>query len=142
LERPNPNSAAIWHYEGNNVKKFEETMHRSCGTVAIKDDLLFIADFSGVFHCVDVNTGKAHWTYDMLAACWGSPLIVENRVYISDEDGDVTVFELSKEMNQIAENSMGSAVYTSPIVANNTIFAANRNRVFAIQEGAQSDPVK
>ncbi len=142
LERPNPNSAAIWHYQGNNPKKFEETMHRSCGTVAIKDGLLFIADFSGVFHCLDVETGKAHWTFDMLAACWGSPLIVDNRVYISDEDGDVTIFELSKEMKQIAENSMGSAVYTSPIVANDTVFAANRNRVFAIQEGAQSTPSK
>ena len=44
----NPNSAAIWHYKqfdqnGDGEFQFEESMHRSCGTVAIKDDLLYIA---------------------------------------------------------------------------------------------------
>jgi hypothetical protein len=45
-------------------------------------------------------------------------------------------------MEQIGEINMGSAVYTTPIVANDTLFIANRNRIFAIQEGAQSEPVK
>ena len=62
-------------------------MHRSCGTVAIKDDLLYIADFSGLFHCLHAKTGKVNWTYDMLAAAWGSPLIVDGHVVIGDEDG-------------------------------------------------------
>jgi outer membrane protein assembly factor BamB len=142
FERDNPNSAAIWHYVGNNPEEFETTMHRTCGTVAIKNDLLFVADFSGVFHCLDVKTGQAHWTYDMFAASWASPLIVEDRVYIGDEDGDIAIFKLSSEMEQIGEINMGSAVYTTPIVANDTLFIANRNRIFAIQEGAQSEPVK
>ena len=47
-------------------------MHRTCGTAAIKDDLLFIADFSGLFHCLDAKTGKPYWTHDMFAATWGS----------------------------------------------------------------------
>ncbi len=142
FERPNPNSAAVWHYVGNDPKKFEETMHRTCGTVAIKNGLLFIADFSGVFHCLDLKTGKAHWTYDMLAASWASPLIVEDRVYIGDEEGDIAVFKLSKEQEKIAEFNMESALYTTPIVANDSVFIANRNRVYAIQEGAQSTPEK
>jgi outer membrane protein assembly factor BamB len=142
LERANPNSAAVWHYIGNDPNDFETTMHRTCGTVAIKNDLLFVADFSGVVHCLDAKTGKAHWTHDMFAASWASPLIVENRVFIGDEDGDISIFELSAEKNLIAEVSMLSAVYTTPIVANDTLFIANRNRIFAIQQGAQSNPIK
>ncbi|GIX00354.1 MAG: hypothetical protein KatS3mg111_3686 [Pirellulaceae bacterium] len=138
FERDNPNSAAVWHYVGNNPEEFETTMHRSCGTVAIKDDLLFIADFSGVFHCLDAKTGKAHWTYDMFAASWASPLIVGDRVYISDEDGDIAIFKVSKEQEMIGEINMGSAVYTTPVAANNTLFIANRNQLFAIEEGAQA----
>ncbi len=137
FERDNPNSAAIWHYVGENPEEFETTMHRTCGTVAIKDDILFVADFSGVFHCLDAKTGKAHWTYDMFAASWASPLIVENRVYISDEDGDIAIFEVSKEQKKIAEINMESAVYTTPLAANRTLYIANRNRVYAIAEGAQ-----
>jgi outer membrane protein assembly factor BamB len=177
FERDNPNSAAVWHYVGNDPKEFEQTMHRTCGTVAIKNDLLFIADFSGLFHCVDAKTGKAHWTYDMLAASWASPLIVDGKVYICDEDGDVAVFGLSgdpqvamKEMQDTEGNvfmkddkpelfplnaflppgadasdqpevtNMDSAVYTTPIVANNIIYIANRNRLYAIEEGASSKP--
>ncbi len=140
LERDNPNSAAVWHYVGADPEEFETTMHRSCGTVAIKDNMLFVADFSGVFHCLDAKTGEPHWTYDMFAASWASPLIVEERVYISDEDGDIAIFKVSKTQEQIAEINMDSAVYTTPVAANQTLFIANRNRLYAIQEGAQSEP--
>jgi len=140
FERENPNSAAVWHYVGADPANFETTMHRTCGTVAIKNDLLFVSDFSGLVHCLDPKTGKPHWTYDMFAASWASPLIVEDKVYLGDEDGDITVFRLSKEQEIVGEVNMGSSVYTTPVVANDTLFIANRNRVFAIREGAKSEP--
>ncbi|WP_166820298.1 PQQ-binding-like beta-propeller repeat protein [Thalassoroseus pseudoceratinae] len=139
---PNPNSKVVWHYDWfdadeNDRKDFEELIHRSCGTVAIKNDLLYIADFSGLFHCLDAKKhtdGKAtvYWTYDMFAAAWGSPLIVEDKVYIGDEDGDVAIFELSKEQKMIEEINMGNAVYSTPVVANNTMFISNKNTLYAI----------
>ena len=140
FERENPNSAAVWHYVGADPANFETTMHRTCGTVAIKNDVLFVSDFSGLVHCLDPKTGKPHWTYDMFAASWASPLIVEDKVYLGDEDGDITVFRLSKEQEIVSEVNMGSSVYTTPVVANDTLFIANRNRVFAIREGAKSEP--
>jgi outer membrane protein assembly factor BamB len=142
FERDNPNSAAIWHYTGENPEEFETTMHRTCGTVAIKDGLLFVADFSGLFHCLDAKTGKPHWTHDMLAASWASPLIVEDKVYIADEDGDISIFQLAAEKEMLGEVNMESATYTTPIVANNVLYIANRNRLFAIEEGASSEPAK
>jgi outer membrane protein assembly factor BamB len=144
VARPNPNSAQIWHYANYDANKngkieFEETMHRTCGTVVIKDGLLFVADFSGLFHCLDAKTGVPYWTHDMLAAAWGSPLIVEDKVYIGDEDGDITVVKLDKELEILAENSMENSVYSTPVVANNTLFIANKDHVFAISsESADS----
>ncbi len=140
FERDNPNSAAVWHYVGEDVEEFEKTMHRTIGTVAIKNNLLYVIDYSGVFHCLDCKTGKAHWTYDMFAASWSSPLIIENHVYIADEEGDVAVFELSPKMNKIAEFNMESAIRTTPVAANDKLFVANCNRLYAIEEGAQSKP--
>jgi outer membrane protein assembly factor BamB len=143
VARPNPNSAALWHYpgfdaDGNGKLDFEETMHRTCGTVAIQDGLLFVADFSGLFHCLDLKTGKPHWTHDMLAASWGSPLIVDGRVYIGDEDGDISIFKLSKDKDMLGEINMGNSVYSTPIVAGNTLYIANKSHLFAIREGAQA----
>ena len=69
----------------------------------------------------------------MLAAAWGSPLIVEGHVYIGDEDGDVCVFNLTTEPHEpIAEMNMGNSVYSTPVVANGVLFIANRTHVFAI----------
>src|SRR6185295_8008006 len=84
FEKDNENSALVWHYEGNNPKKFEDTMHRTLASTTIKDDLLFISDESGLFHCLDAKTGKAHWTHDMLAQSWSTPLIAGDKVYIAD----------------------------------------------------------
>ncbi|REK07460.1 MAG: serine/threonine protein kinase [Planctomycetota bacterium] len=139
VARANPNSAMVWHYaeydsNGDGEIDFEETMHRTCGTVAIKDDLLFVADFSGLFHCLNAKTGVPHWKYDMLAAAWGSPLIVDDKVYVGDEDGDICVFKLSQDMELLAENTMENSVYSTPVVANNTLFIANKDHVFAIEK--------
>lgn len=148
-EKPNPNSAVVWHYDavdanGNSKMEFEETMHRTCGTVAIKDDLVFVADFSGLFHCVDAkktdDKGRpvVYWVHDMFAASWGSPLIADGKVYIGDEDGDISVFGLSKEKNLIAEVSMLNAIYSTPIAANNRLYISNKSTLFAIEVGAKS----
>jgi outer membrane protein assembly factor BamB len=144
---PNPNSAVIWHYTGDDTNKngeveFEEEMHRTCGTVAILDDILYVADFSGIFHCLDAKTGKSYWNYDMFSAAWGSPLIADGKVYIGDEDGDVAIFKHSKEKELIAENQCGNSVYSTPIVANGVLFISNKSTLFAIgtkSSGAASE---
>jgi len=144
---PNPNAGAVWHYDSvdrnkNGKIEFEESMHRTIGSAAIKDDLLFIADFAGLVHCLDAKkteNGKpvVYWTHDMFAAAWGSVLIVDGKVYIGDEDGDITIFELSKKLNILAENNMINSVYSTPIVANDTLFISNKSTIFAIKEGAK-----
>ena len=144
---PNPNTAAIWHYDvvdrnKNGKKEFEETMHRTMGSVAIKDDLLFVTDIGGLVHCVDakkVIDGKpvVYWTHDMFSAAWGSVLIVDGKVYVGDEDGDITVFELSKELNVLAENNMINSLYTTPVVASDTLFIANKSTLIALKSGAK-----
>lgn len=138
FERDNPNSAAVWHYGGEDIEENELAMHRSVGSVAIKNNLLFIADQTGVFHCLDAKTGKPHWAYNMESESWASPLIVNDRVYIGDSDGEIAIFRCAPEMEKLGEIYMESACFTSPIVANDTLYIANRNRLYAIQEGAQS----
>jgi outer membrane protein assembly factor BamB len=134
---PNPNSGVVWHYsefdaDGNKKIDFEETMHRTCGTVVIKDDLLYLADFSGLFHCVDATSGKPYWTHDLFAAVWGSALIVDGRVYVGDEEGKISVFKHDKVKEVLAENEMGNSVYTSPVVSDNKLYIANKTHMFAI----------
>jgi outer membrane protein assembly factor BamB len=139
----NPNSGVVWHYsmfdqDGDGEIDFEEEMHRSCGTVAIKDNVLYVSDFSGMLHCLDAK-GKpdgqpiVHFTYDMFAQSWGSPLIADGHVYIGDEDGDVAIFEFGPENTEpIEEVNMGTSVYSTPVAAHGTIFISTKDKLFAI----------
>ena len=80
----------------------------------------------GVLHCLDAKTGKPHWTYDMLAPVWGSPLVADGKVYLGDEDGDVAVFKAGTELKKIAEIDMGNSVYSTPVPANGVLYVMTR----------------
>ncbi|MGI9472960.1 MAG: PQQ-binding-like beta-propeller repeat protein [Rubripirellula sp.] len=143
VEVDNPNSGVVWHYSmfdsnGDDEIDFEEEMHRSIGTCAIKDDVLYVADFSGLVHCLDAkgtDDGKpiVHFTYDMLAQSWGSPLIADGHVFIGDEDGDVAIFEFGKDNAEpMDEINMGSSVYSTPVGANESIYISTKDKLFSI----------
>ena len=116
---------------------------------AIKNGLLFLEDFSGLLHCLDAKTGQLHWTHDLLTATWGSALIVDDRVYIGDEEGKISIFGLSADPAKAMKDNgagefeplhvveMGNSVYTTPVVANGTLFIANKDHLFAIASGAK-----
>jgi hypothetical protein len=156
FSRPNPDSAVVWSYseldrDGDGEIAFEETMHRTIGSVTIKDGVLYIADLSGLFHCLDAKgnpekpgEAKVNWVYDMLAACWSTPVIVEDKVYIGDEDGEVAIFRHSADPNEAMKEvdgemgpyygtpSMGGSVYSTPAVAGNVLYISNPTHLFAI----------
>jgi outer membrane protein assembly factor BamB len=121
-------SGRIWHYE---------KIRRSISTAAVKDGLVYLADFSGFLHCLDAKTGKPYWVHDMFAAIWGSAMLIDDKVYLGDEDGDVTVLQHGRELKVVAEQNMGSSVYATVVPANGTLFVMNRNQLYALAEGAQ-----
>lgn len=115
-----------------------DKIRRSISTAAVADGLVYIADFSGFLHCLDANTGQPYWVHDMFAAVWGSPLLADGKVYLGDEDGDVTVLQHGKEKKVLTEMNMGSAVYATPGPAHGTLFLNNRNQLFALAVGTST----
>jgi len=116
-------SGLIWHFD---------KIRRSISTGAYKDGILYYSDFSGFLHALDAKTGKPYWSHDMLAAVWASPVVIGDKVYLGDEDGDVVVLQHGKEKKLLGEMNMGSSVYCSVVAAHDTLFIANRNQLFAI----------
>ncbi len=123
----------VWHFD---------KIRRSISTPALADGLLYYPDFSGFLHCIDAKTGQELWQHDMFAAIWGSPLVVDGKVYLGDEDGDVAILAAGKEKKLIGELNMGSSVYSSPVPANGALFIMNRNQIFSLAvsggEGAKA----
>ena len=113
----------VWHYD---------KIRRSISTASIADGLLYIPDFSGFLHCIDLKTGQAVWVHDMFAAVWASALVVDGKIYLGDEDGDVTILQAGRTKKVLAEMNMGSAVYATAVPAHGTLFLNNRNQLFAL----------
>jgi outer membrane protein assembly factor BamB len=121
----------VWHYD---------KIRRSISTPAIRDGLVYEPDFSGFLHCLDAKTGQVYWTHDMFAAVWGSPLLVDGKLYLGDEDGDIVIMQAGKEKKVLAEMNMGSSVYSTPVPANGVLFVTNRNQLFALAANASATP--
>jgi outer membrane protein assembly factor BamB len=113
----------VWHYD---------KIRRSISTAAVHEGVVYYADFSGFLHALDAKTGQVYWTHDMFAAVWGSPLVVEGRIYLGDEDGDITILQAGRELKVIGEMNMGSSVYATPVPANGALFISGRNQLFAL----------
>ena len=115
-------SGLVWHYP----------FRRTISTVAIDDGVLYTANFSGFLHALDVTTGKMLWEHDMLAAIWGSPYVVDGKVMIGDEDGDVDVLKAGREKEVLSEINFGNTVYSTPVVANGVLYIMTRSHLYAI----------
>jgi outer membrane protein assembly factor BamB len=113
----------VWHYD---------KIRRSISTPSIHEGLVYIPDFSGFLHCLDAKTGQVYWTHDVFAAVWGSTMVIDGKVYLGDEDGDVVVLQAGKTKKVLSEVNMGSAVYATMVPANGRLFVNNRNQLFAI----------
>ena len=85
----------------------------------------------------------------MFAESWGTPLIVEDKIYVGDSDGDIAIFPLTRnpklalktvggeKVPSIGEMKLNNAVYSTPVVANNVLFIANKNMLYAISAGGK-----
>ena len=146
--RPNPNSGAIWHFatadrngNGNGKIDFEETFHRSLGSPVIHDGLLFIADASGLLHCLDSKTGAGQWTHDLMSAVYSTCVIADGHVLIGDEDGDLEIFKAARTKQSLFGDTppnFSGPIYATPAVVDGTLFIATKDSLVAIRDAKQS----
>ena len=115
----------VWH-RGN------EDFGRTMSTVAVKDGLLYTADLEGIFYCLDAKTGELQWTHDLKSAMWGSPLWVDGKIYIGDENRKVTIFAHGRQKKIINTVVMSGPVYTTPVVANGVLYISTKSKLYAI----------
>ena len=141
--KENPNSAQMWHLGGEDEtgeitgRKRSLIFRRTISTPGIAEGLVIYPDMSGFVHCVDLETGERYWEYDMFAACWGSPMVVDGKILIGDEDGEITILALDKgengEANELDVKEFNSSIYSTPTIANGRMFVSDRSRLYCFK---------
>ena len=105
---------------------------RTISTVSIADDLVYIAEYAGIIHCLDANSGKVYWTHDSFSRIWGSTLVVDGKLILGNEDGDLLVMNHGKTKPKVKTVSMGAPVYSSPVVSNGVLYVGTQTHLYAI----------
>lgn len=116
-------TGVVWQYSG---------IRRSISSPVIHEGLIYYPDFSGFFHCLDARSGELLWVHDTFAAIWGSPVVVGDRIYLGDEDGDVVILRTGSREEVVGENNLGAPIYTTPSPANNSLYIATMGQLFSI----------
>ncbi|MFK7817983.1 MAG: PQQ-binding-like beta-propeller repeat protein [Planctomycetaceae bacterium] len=136
--KKNSNSGEIWHFGGidedGSVTGEEEGLifRRTLSTVSIYDGLVYAADLSGFVHCLDFANGKRYWEHDTLSGIWGSTLVADGKVFIGDEDGELSILKTGKKLEELDEKVFNSSVYSTPTIANGILYVSDRSRLYAI----------
>ncbi len=114
-------------------------IQRTISTCAIDptNGLLFAADYTGFVYCLDAKTGQEYWVHDMKAHMWSSPLVADGKVYVGDEDGDLVILPSRKDFNPkkdalIFETNMLVPIYSTPVLANGTLYLGTQTHLYAI----------
>ncbi len=138
----NKDSGLVWHYGDNAPDEFEREFYfgRSMSSCAVHDGLVYAAEFAGIVHCLDAETGEVYWEHDLQSDVWSSPYYVDGKVYVGDANGHMTVFKASKQTTVLGvvvrtAKPRGS-VYTTPVVCNGVLYFITENpcKLWAVAE--------
>ncbi|MFO0841198.1 MAG: PQQ-binding-like beta-propeller repeat protein [Gemmataceae bacterium] len=88
----------------------------------------------GQAFCFEAATGKEMWRGRRLAAnVSASPLLIDGKVYVFDERGEVFVFAAEpSELKVLARTSVGEPLIASPAVANGRLYLRGERHLICV----------
>lgn len=99
------------------------------------DDLLFMVSDDGVAACVEAKTGDEVWRSRVGSNFSSSPIHVDGRIYLFDQEGKSTVIEAAREYKVLAENQLDDGFMASPAVSENALYLRTRSHLYRIENG-------
>ena len=103
-------------------------------SILLIDDLLYMINDVGIASAVEAKTGELVWQSRVGGTFSASPIAVNGRIYLFDEDGKTTVIEAGREFKPLAENTLDNGFMASPAVGGNALYVRTRTDVYRIEE--------
>ena len=97
--------------------------------------LVYVLANNGVFDAYDALTGKEVYRQRLQLVGSGysaSPVAADGKIYLSNEDGEMTVVEAGATFKQLATNSMGEMLMATPALSDGVMYLRGVSTLFAI----------
>jgi outer membrane protein assembly factor BamB len=101
-------------------------------SLVAKGNLVFAMNSKGIASCFDAPTGNRHWLERIGGNFYGSPIILNDRVYAIDTAGKVVVYAAAKEFQKLGEFELGEASHSTPSVADGKLYLRTETHLTAI----------
>lgn len=125
--------AVALHVE-NGTEQWETTrveMPDAASPVA-NDHYLFMPTAYGTFSCLDAGDGTILWEHEFDRGGYGSPILVDDRVYWLASDGVTHIFRAGDAFEPIAEAALGEPSVSTPAAVGERLYIRGRKHLYCI----------
>lgn len=87
-------------------------------------------------NCLDATTGKEFWEKPqrVRGKFWASPILVNDKLYVVDEKGTLTIIQTGKEPKVVAKHEFNDTILATPSVADGAIFFRSDKQMWCFSE--------
>jgi len=96
--------------------------------------LLYLATSYGVLVCYDAKSGEQVWEMDFGTTLYSSPMVVEGKLYIMDNDGVMHIVKADRSGTLISQPELGEDSYAIPAFADGKIYIRGSESLYCIGE--------
>lgn len=95
---------------------------------------LYVINDRGIVYCFDAKTGKEVYGGQRIkpATYSTSPVLVEGKIYITDEEGTTTVIKSGPQFEVVAQNSLNDYTLSSPAFSDGQLFIRTTGHLYCI----------
>ena len=95
---------------------------------------LYVINDRGIVFCFDAKTGKEVYGGQRIkpATYSTSPVLVDGKIYITDEEGTTTVIKSGPQFEVIAQNSLNDYTLSSPVISDGQLFIRTTGHLYCI----------
>ncbi|MCF7973645.1 MAG: PQQ-like beta-propeller repeat protein [Phycisphaerae bacterium] len=101
-------------------------------TSIVANHRLFTFHDQGTVSCLDIETGAVLWSQKPGGTFYGSPVLVEDRLYCVNRKGQVVVLRASDTYELLAINELGEASQSTPAIANGCMILRTESRLLCL----------
>ena len=115
------------------IYKIRERIVPNVPTPILSDKWLFLFHDQGTVSCLDNQTGKVLWSEKPGGKFFGSPVIVEDRLYCINMKGQVVVLKASDKYERLAVNDLGEPSHATPAISNGRMILRTFSHLYCIE---------
>jgi outer membrane protein assembly factor BamB len=114
--------------------KYERSIPHMSSCIYV-DGKVYLANNGGRVTCLDARTGKVIYRKRLGNGVYSaSPVSANGNIYISSQDGAMTVFKAGDDPKVLATNGLGERINASPAIADDTIYVRTDTHLYAFSE--------